>query len=485
MPKKKAVKTPEPVEELEAVQPADSGEVPSEASPPPETDGAAEGIGVTEPADASEGAEELPTEEYAAVGADGDPLPDEGVPEPDMSNAPDFCGGSLEVAPVESEERATPPDGSADGDGEEGGGEGGSERESVQTGAEEFPPDTPADESVRQEEQAQGAVAAPIGETPDESAEQPEQAQIESPAQHALTAEAAERRAFFNLDFHELDRGLSPEERQEWNSIYASYRGRSVMTGVIAGVDPHSFKIRDKATGEVTWRTFYCAVVIPFRVPILIPETELWARGEERPRYVTRNMGGATIDFVVTQVDREAKFVLASRRLALASRRYYFSTQPSLNRPGARLQCSLLAVGPRRCLATCYGYDVEMTQRDLDYSAIADLRDVYHRGDTLDCIVKEYESRANRLVLSVKETIPNPFDGADFRHPEGCSRQAVISGKYAGGVFCNLTDGVTVMCNYSFQYEDAEFQSGDRVTVVIQRYAMEKKQIYGKIVAKE
>ena len=480
MPKKKAVKTPEPVEELTAVQPADSGEIPAEVSPPSATESAAEEIGVTEPTDASADAEGHPADEYAADGAEGEPLPDEGVPEPDMSDAPDFCGGSLEVAPVEPEEGATPPDGATEDVDEDAG-----RAEPAQTDAAELPPDTPPDESVPQEEQVQEAVAAPTGEAPGESAEQSEQPQVESPAQHTLTAEAAERRAFFNLDFHELDRGLSPEERQEWNSIYASYRGRSVMTGVIAGVDPHSFKIRDKATGEVTWRTFYCAVVIPFRVPILIPETELWARGEERPRYVTRNMGGATIDFVVTQVDREAKFVLASRRLALASRRYYFSTQPSLNRPGARLQCSLLAVGPRRCLATCYGYDVEMTQRDLDYSAIADLRDVYHRGDTLDCIVKDYESRANRLVLSVKETIPNPFDGADFRHPEGCSRQAVISGKYAGGVFCNLTDGVTVMCNYSFQYEDAEFQSGDRVTVVIQRYAMEKKQIYGKIVAKE
>ena len=53
-------------------------------------------------------------------------------------------------------------------------------------------------------------------------------------------------------------------------------------------------------------------------------------------------------------------------------------------------------------------------------------------------------------MISVKETIPNPFEGAEFRHPLGCSRQALIAGKYGGGVFCNLTDGVTVMCNYSF-----------------------------------
>ena len=98
--------------------------------------------------------------------------------------------------------------------------------------------------------------------------------------------------------------------------------------------------------------------------------------------------------------------------------------------------------------------------------------------------MKEYDSRANHLVLSAKELKSNPYDGADFRHPLGCSRQAMISSKYAGGVFCNLVDGVTVMCNYSFQFEDGDFDMGDRVTVVIQRYDDQKKQVYGKIVAK-
>ena len=46
-----------------------------------------------------------------------------------------------------------------------------------------------------------------------------------------------ERRSFYQLDFNELDRDLSPEERQEWNSIYASYRSRSVLSGTIVGVD--------------------------------------------------------------------------------------------------------------------------------------------------------------------------------------------------------------------------------------------------------
>ena len=307
---------------------------------------------------------------------------------------------------------------------------------------------------------------------------------IKGKSEQPSSAEENGRRSFYELDFHALDRDLSPEQRQEWNSIYASYRGRSVLTGSIAGVDPHTVRVRDKRTGAMVRKTMYCATVILFRVRILIPSTEMWMPGEERPDFVLRNMSGASIDFVVTHVDREAGFAIASRRTAMRSRRYYFSTQPSMNTRGTRIKCRVLAVGPRRCLVECGGYDIDLTQREMRYTAIPDLRDQYKRGEELDCIVKNYDKEKGRLVISVKETNPNPFDGAELRHPEGSRRQAEIAGKYAGGVFCNLPDGVVIMCSYSFHYDDAAFAIGDKVIVLIQHYDLGKKQIYGKIVAK-
>ena len=58
-----------------------------------------------------------------------------------------------------------------------------------------------------------------------------------------------DRQSFFALDFHELDRGLSQEERQAWNSIYASFRGHSALSGTVIGADPHSMNVRNKETG--------------------------------------------------------------------------------------------------------------------------------------------------------------------------------------------------------------------------------------------
>lgn len=68
------------------------------------------------------------------------------------------------------------------------------------------------------------------------------------PAGRSKIAPKSDRQLFYELKFNNLDRGLPPEERQEWNSIYASYRGRSAITGTIIGVDPHSIYVWNPET---------------------------------------------------------------------------------------------------------------------------------------------------------------------------------------------------------------------------------------------
>ena len=342
----------------------------------------------------------------------------------------------------------------------------------------------PEEQTVQEEAvkvEATEAVEAPeasaaVSDIPDEY---PEELAKEEPA-----AELTDRQKFFALNFNELDRTLSPEERKEWNAIYASYRGRSVLHGRVIGVDELKLKVWNRQTNQTEQKSMFCAIVVPYRVRIVIPASEMWDAGEERPDYVMQSLIGANLDFIIIRPDRENSFAVASRRMAMRARRYYFARRPALNQDGARITCKLLSVGPRRCLAECYGHDIDLTQRDLRYSAIPDLREEYHPGQELDRIVKSYDAAADKLRISVKEVEANPFDGAIDRHPIGSRRLATISGKYGGGVFCNLPDGTVCMCNYSYQHDDSDFVVGDTVILTIQNYDMQKKQVYGKILSR-
>ena len=116
-----------------------------------------------------------------------------------------------------------------------------------------------------------------------------EEEELEPPLETPVSVESpkavpkSDRQLFYELKFNNLDRGLTPEERQEWNSIYASYRGRSAITGTIIGVDPHSIYVWNPETERREKKTMYCAIVVPYRVRIVIPASEMWEAGNERP----------------------------------------------------------------------------------------------------------------------------------------------------------------------------------------------------------
>ena len=237
-------------------------------------------------------------------------------------------------------------------------------------------------------------------------------------------------------------------------------------------------------------------------VEFLVTDSDGNLIGNSNGKFVTDSAGTFTITdiapgttLVIKETRAKAGYILddtpqtvnraqASRRQASRSQRRFFAAREDLHTAGSRITCRMLAVGPRRCLVDCYGYDLDMTQREIRYAAIPDLRTEFHPGSEIDCIVKEYHPRTGELIVSAKETEVNPFFGAEERHPVGSRRFAIISGKYGGGVFCNLPDGVTCMCNYSYQHEDADFMVGEHVMLMVQRYDQEKLQMYGKIMSK-
>ena len=182
-----------------------------------------------------------------------------------------------------------------------------------------------------------------------------------NPRRPLLPAGAQENSpSFFQTDFRALDRDLSPEQMQEWNSIYASYRSKSILTGTVVGVDDNRFEVTNPRTGRLERRTVRSLVII----------------------------------------------------------------------------------------------------------------------------LKEYSSREGKLSISVRDTTPNPFIGAENRHPIGSRRQAVVSGKYASGVFCRLPDDVTGLCLYSNLLGDNEFFPGDSVLIHITQYDYNRQLIYGRIISK-
>lgn len=249
-------------------------------------------------------------------------------------------------------------------------------------------------------------------------------------------------------------------------------------------MDENTFHVRNKGTGALERRRLYCAVVISYRVKVLIPETEFWAPGEERPSHVLRNMTGAEIDYMILDVDRQGGVAVASRRMGAAARRHMFDTARGEHSIGERLSCRVLSVGPSRCLLECGGRDITLGYWEMSYTNIPDLREAYRPGQALDCVLTAYDRASGAIEISVRGAEANPFEGDEVRHPLRSRRRATISGKYAGGVFCTLPDGVTCLYLYTPQHTDRDFHTGDSVILTITRFDYDRGLIYGRILSK-
>ena len=288
---------------------------------------------------------------------------------------------------------------------------------------------------------------------------------------------------FEKLDLTALDKDLSEEQQREWNSIYASYRAGSVLTGRVAGMDTTIITVKNKDTNELEKKEINCLVIIGYRVKVLIPEQEIWFdESTKRPTQVLRSMAGSAVDYVITGIDREGECCTASRRMALhIRRRSFLRLTPEM---GKKIPTKILAVGRTHLLCCAGGFDITLSQRDLSYAMIPDLREKYHPGETYTAIIKEYDMEKWQLKISIKEAEPHPFDGADTRHPLRSRRASMITGKYKGGVFCKLEENLDCLCTYSPNQYDEDFHIGDQVIIAISKFNYTKKLIYGKIVAK-
>lgn len=73
---------------------------------------------------------------------------------------------------------------------------------------------------------------------------------------------------FNELNFTEIDKDLTPEERDEWQAIYASYRSGSVMSGNPVSIDYHDFSYTASG-GETVKESMRCAIIILFTYVII------------------------------------------------------------------------------------------------------------------------------------------------------------------------------------------------------------------------
>ncbi len=73
---------------------------------------------------------------------------------------------------------------------------------------------------------------------------------------------------------------------------------------------------------------------------------------------------------------------------------------------------------------------------------IRDLSDHYVVGQVLDAMVLRHDPKAKRLILGIRQLVPDPWDGFETRFPVGTTRHGTVVSVPDYGIFVAFEDGV-------------------------------------------
>lgn len=130
--------------------------------------------------------------------------------------------------------------------------------------------------------------------------------------------------------------------------------------------------------------------------------------------------------------------------------------------------------------ATGFATDITVQNGDVGTALLSD--ELWKLlGANSNPLAADYTMRMVKLIRSQGGVAGVTSQGmADI----GSRRQAVISGKYGGGVFCTLSDETVCLCHYSTLHSDLDFHVGDTVILAIKQFDYERSLIYGRILSK-
>lgn len=245
-----------------------------------------------------------------------------------------------------------------------------------------------------------------------------------------------------------------------WPEVYSSRQNRVPLKWPVIGVEEHVLRFRD---GE---EKVLCLVVGKERVKGLIPFQESGVDPGPNKR-ATRgrllSFLGQELDFVVTGIDVDAEQFLASRKAALE--RLASRTWSDLKEGDVRV-CVARRIRGKAVIVEIDGVEGVLPASEISYGWVDEILDVIQPGESFDVKIKELDREKQKLIVSIKDLIPNPWPDATRKYLKGNYYHGTVTGITNFGIFVELKPGVNALLRFPRNTSDIP-RKGDEVALVI------------------
>ncbi|MBF7084391.1 30S ribosomal protein S1 [Desulfallas sp. Bu1-1] len=266
--------------------------------------------------------------------------------------------------------------------------------------------------------------------------------------------------------------------RDVWPQVYSSRQNRSILRWPATGVEE---QVLHKKDGEK--EKILCLVVAEERVKGIIPLTESGIKISDT-KAVNRGRLlkyiGQEVPFIVIGIDVENERFIASRRAALE--RLAAQAWPNIS-VGMTVDAVASRVYDNSVIVEFDGIEAYLPIYEISHGWVDEIFDIIQPGDKFKVKIIELDQENERVIVSIKELIPNPWPEAARRYEKNGFYRGTVTGITRYGIFVELEPGVNALCRH-LKTNRFEIKRGDTVAMQIDKISMENGagKINGKVI---
>lgn len=262
-----------------------------------------------------------------------------------------------------------------------------------------------------------------------------------------------------------------------WPEVFASRQNRTILKWPVTGVE--EVNLRSGENGENS-KKIPCLVVSKERVKGLIPLQEAGIKIDEKKTVNRARMIkylGQDVAFVVIGIDRERDLFIASRRAALEQLKA--RTWPNLQE-GMVVKAVARKIYNNNVVVEFDGIEANLPVWEISHGWVDEIFDIIQPGDEFDVKIIELDSENEKVTVSIKALIPNPWPDAAKRYQKRGVYQGTVTGVTRYGVFVALEPGVNALCKH-LRTNKYQVQKGDIVAIQVIRINPDEGKINGQV----
>jgi len=159
---------------------------------------------------------------------------------------------------------------------------------------------------------------------------------------------------------------------------------------------------------------------------------------------------GQNRSFKIIEFGEKGRNIIVSNRIieeeAQQKRR---EALKELLKEGMTVQGTIVSVQPYGAFVDIDGVQGLLPVSEVRWGHVEDIQEILSVGQTMDLIIIKLDWENNRITLSLKEALPDPWEDVENKYPEGTRHTGIIARITKFGAFVTLEPGVDGLIHIS------------------------------------